>query len=271
MSQLQARGADARGFSSRELNLRDPSAFGVLDPVVGPETTLYVCSALTPDRGASIDTCADHIGMTANLARYLSDKNIGKCIFVSSDAVYPFDFEKVDETTPVAPTGAYAVAKYTSECLMQMAFAQHPQQLLIVRPAAVFGPGDTHNSYGPNRFVRTALGDHSVRLFGQGEETRDHLYVEDLSRVLVDLSATEDSGTVNIATGTSRSFGSIVDLLGTLAPEPFEVVHAPRGGAITHRQFDTSRLQRVLPELQFTPFEDALRTTVEAAAASVAA
>jgi nucleoside-diphosphate-sugar epimerase len=137
--------------------------------------------------------------------------------------------------------------------------------LLIVRPTAVFGPGDTHNSYGPNRFVRTAIADHTVRLFGRGEELRDHLFIDDLTRILCDLGATDAIGVLNIATGTSRSFGSIVEVLQTLTPEPFEVVNAPRGGAITHRSFNIHRLLATLPDLDFTPFEDALETTVSAA------
>jgi UDP-glucose 4-epimerase len=262
---LRERGADVHGFASRDLDLRNPAAFDVLDPLLEAESVVFVCAALTPDRGASIDTSLDHIGLTGNLARRLSQRTLRKCIFLSSDAVYPMIDAPVDELTPIGPVGAYPVAKYTSECLMQMAFAQHPEQLLIVRPTAIFGPGDTHNSYGPNRFVRAAVADHTLRLFGHGEETRDHLYIDDLTRILVDLGTTDACGILNVATGTSRSFDSIVEDLRGLTPEPFDVQYAPRSGAITHRQFATGRLAELFPDLQFTPFEDGLRAMVEAA------
>jgi nucleoside-diphosphate-sugar epimerase len=261
---LRQRGVEVHGFASRELDLRNPAALSMLDPLLGPDTVMFVCAALTPDRGASIETCLDHIGMSGNLARYLSQQTLSKCIFLSSDAVYPMIDQPVDEDTPVGPSGAYPIAKYTSECLMQMAFVQHPERLLIVRPTAIFGPGDTHNSYGPNRFVRTALADHTVRVFGQGEETRDHLFIDDLTRILVDLGTQDSSGVLNVATGTSRSFGSIVEVLRTLTPEPFELQQAPRAGPITHRQFNICRLEDSLPNLKFTPFEIALRLTLDA-------
>jgi UDP-glucose 4-epimerase len=264
-SELNARGLDAQGFSSRELNLRDSNALNVLDALMSPETTLFVCAALTPDRGATLDTCVDHISMTANLARYLAQHDLRKCIFVSSDAVYPMVDEPVDETTRVAPEGAYPVAKYTSERLMEMGLKGRGTPLLIVRPTGVFGPGDTHNSYGPNRFVRTSIADHSVRLFGEGEETRDHIFVQDLVRILADLADADVTGILNIATGTSRSFGSVVEALRALAS--FEVVNAPRSGPITHRTFNVAGLRSALPNLWFTPFEEALRLTYEAAAA----
>jgi UDP-glucose 4-epimerase len=268
---LTQHGADVHGFASRGLDLRNPAAFDVLDPLLGPESVMFVCAALTPDRGASIDTCLDHVGMTGNLARFVSQHALRKCVFVSSDAVYPMIETPVDEHTPIGPSGAYPVAKYTSECLMQMAFAPHPEQLLVLRPTAIFGPGDTHSSYGPNRFVRTALADHNVRLFGQGEETRDHLYIHDLTRILVDLGSSDAAGILNVATGTSRSFGSIVEVLHTLTPDPFGVQHAPRSGAISHRRFDIRLLKEALPRLEFTPFQEAMRATIEANAAAASA
>jgi nucleoside-diphosphate-sugar epimerase len=271
IARLTQEGIEVRGFSSGQLDLRDPAAFATLDPLMAADTTIFVCAALTPDRGATIDACLNHMTMTGNLARYLSQRSARKVVFVSSDAVYPMldeDAPAVDEDTPVRPAGAYAVAKYTSERLMDMASAQGNLPLLVVRPTAVFGPGDTHNSYGPNRFVRTALADHAVRLFGEGEELRDHLFVDDLARILCDLGATNTTGVVNVATGTSRTFASIVEVLRTLTPEPFEVVNAPRGGAVTHRRFDIKRLSEAAPGLYFTAFEEALSATVSAAVAS---
>jgi UDP-glucose 4-epimerase len=259
-SLLREAGTDVRGFSSGELNLRDSAAFGVLDEPLGPDSTVFVCAALTPDRGATIATCVDHIAMMGNLAQYLAQHPARKVVYVSSDAVYPMVAAPVTEDTPVAPSGAYPVAKYAAERLMEMAGAP----LLIVRPTGVFGPGDTHNSYGPNRFIRTMVQDGSVRLFGQGEEQRDHLFVDDLIRILTGLGASDQSGTLNIATGESRSFGSVVETLLKVSATPFEVVSANRSGAVTHRTFDIQRLRSALPGFQFTPFEAALEQTVVA-------
>lgn len=264
---LTRQGNEVLGFSSAQLDLRDPAAFATLDPLMGADTTMFVCAALTPDRGATLDACLDHISMTANLARYLSQRTARKVVLVSSDAVYPMVEPPVDEDTPVSPVGAYPVAKYTSERLMEMGAAPGNIPLLIVRPTAVFGPGDTHNSYGPNRFVRTAVADRAVRLFGQGEELRDHLFVDDLVRILCDLGTTDTTGILNVATGTSRTFGSIVEVLLTQTPEPFEVINAPRSGEVTHRSFDIKRLSEAVPDVWFTPFEEALSVTVSAAVA----
>ena len=79
--------------------------------------------------------------------------------------------------------------------------------------------------------------------------------------------AAGETGVFNIASGTSCSFGAIIEQLSRLVPFEFEVIEAPRAGPITHRRFNTSRLQAALPGFRFTPFEDALASTVRLALA----
>jgi UDP-glucose 4-epimerase len=251
---------DARGFSSSELNLLQPSQLSALDPLLGPETTLIVCSALTPDRGQTLETLSANFSIALNLASCLHDKALRKVVYLSSDAVYPFVSEPVTEATPIDAANFYALGKIATERIL-LSTVQAP--LLNLRPTGVYGPGDTHNSYGPNRFIRQIATDRQVRLFGQGEETRDHLFIDDLARLVASLIESDASGVLNLATGESRTFGSIIGDLRTFVPFEFEVVHAPRSGRITHRQFDISRLRQAIPDLQFTPFAEGLRRSFE--------
>jgi UDP-glucose 4-epimerase len=253
------------GFSSSTLDLRRPQALAILDDVLTADATLIFASALTPDRGSTLDALADNFAMTVNVARYLEAHPPARCVYISSDAVYPMIDEDVTELTRADPSNLYALAKYTGERVLQTTAEARRIPLLVVRPTGVFGPGDTHNSYGPNRFVRSIAETRSVKLFGKGEETRDHIYLDDLVRAIGDLMLAGQTGVFNIATGTSRSFGSIVELLSSLVPFEFEVVEAARSGPVTHRRYDTSRLQSALPGFQFTPFDDALASTVQSA------
>jgi nucleoside-diphosphate-sugar epimerase len=260
---LANKGARVHGFSSSTLDLRQPQAFAVLDDALIPDATLIVASALTPDRGgATLDALVDSVAMTVNVARYMETHPPALCVYVGSDAVYPMIDEDVTEATPADPTNFYALAKYNGERVLQLIAEARNIPLLVVRPTGVFGPRDPHNSYGPNRFVRSIAETRSVKLFGKGEETRDHLYLDDLVRAISDLIDAKQTGVFTIATGTSRSFRSIVELLSTLVPFEFEIVEAPRSGPITHRSYDTSRFQAALPDFQFTPFDAALAATV---------
>jgi UDP-glucose 4-epimerase len=260
-------GREVVGYSSKTLDLRRPEALAALDGVLDRGVTLVVASAITPDKGRTLDALEANLQMAINLARYLGGRSLGRCVYFSSDAVYPFGDEAVTEASPVEPADNYALAKYAGERVLQGAADAGGLPLLVLRPTGVFGPGDSHNSYGPNRFVRSIVGEGSVRLFGAGEETRDHIFIDDLARLTVGLIDADASGLYNLATGESRSFGSVVEELREIAPDEFRVERAPRagGGSVTHRRFDVDKLRGSLPEATFTPFRDGLRQTLEAA------
>src|SRR5258708_20458707 len=51
--------------------------------------------------------------------------------------------------------------------------------LAVVRSTLIYGEGDPHNGYGPNRFRRLAAAGQEIVLFGEGEERRDHVLIDD--------------------------------------------------------------------------------------------
>jgi UDP-glucose 4-epimerase len=250
------------GHSSATLDLRSPQAVEGLEAVVGPDTTVLLVSALTPDRGQTIATFMTNLQMVANVARYLETHAVGRCVYVGSDAVYGFDVNPVTEATPVAPAGPYALAKYAGERLLESVGAARGFPVASLRVTGVYGPGDPHSAYGPNAFARSIARDHTIRLFGQGEEERDHIYIDDLARLVASLTLSEETGVFNVATGESRTFGDIVEILRGLVPYELHVTSAPRKGPITHRRFDTTRLRRSVPDLGLTPFKEGARATL---------
>jgi UDP-glucose 4-epimerase len=268
---LAGQGARVTGFGSRELDLRQADALPLLDGVLGPSSLLVVMSAAGAGSGMTALGLADNVQMVANLAAYLESRPPRKCMYFSSDAVYPMIGTPVSETTPLDVSSFYALSKYAGERLMQQVLGRTPTKVVLLRPTAMFGPGDTHNAYGPNRFARAIARHETVQLFGAGEETRDHVYVDDVVRLVADLDSADLGGTVNIATGTSRSFGAVIETLGTLAGLAPAIQSLPRRGEVTHRSFDISRLRDALPSFKFTPFEDALRASLRAAALEVSA
>jgi UDP-glucose 4-epimerase len=263
MSYLQAEGkSEVLGFSSKTVDLRRNESLKVLEDVVDAGTTVIFASAITREKGDNIETLLDNIAMAGRLAAFLEAHPPAKCVCFSSDAVYPMQGDPITEETPVAPGGTYyAIAKYTAECVLRRSAVATRIPLLVLRPTGVFGPGDTHNSYGPNAFVRAVLGDRTVRLFGDGEEQRDHLYIGDLVRLVSRLIETNAVGVYNLANGISRSFAEIVEALRRVAPVEFTVSRSRRSGPVTHRTFDISRLSSQLPGFQFTSPEQALQET----------
>jgi UDP-glucose 4-epimerase len=261
LDELRQRGEDAVGHSSATVDLRRFESLSVLDEALSPATSVFFASALTPDRGATLDTLSANMAMVVNVARYLETHPVRVCVYLSSDAVYPMTPAAVTEQSPVEPAAFYALAKYTGERVLQRIAETKNLRLVILRVTGVYGPGDTHGSYGPNLFVRSIAKERALRMFGGGEETRDHLYVDDVARIAVDLAASDVSGIFNVATGESRTFASIAEDLRGMAPDGFKLESLPRRAPITHRRFDVSRLREALPKLRFTPFHDGLAAT----------
>jgi nucleoside-diphosphate-sugar epimerase len=263
-ARLQQDGATVHGFSSKTLNLTERAAFSVLDQLAGPATTLIFASAVTPDKGRTVDALDANLQMAMNVGRYLEGHPFKKVVYVSSDAVYPMGDEVVTEASPVEPADFYALAKYAGERVLANVCGAAKIPLVIVRPTGVYGAGDTHNSYGPNRFISQIINDGTLSMFGEGDDVRDHVYVEDVAAITVALAASDAAGVFNIASGESRTFGSIAEQLHALSPKPFELVKLPKSGGTSRRDFDISRLREALPGLKLTPFADGLKATVAA-------
>jgi nucleoside-diphosphate-sugar epimerase len=263
-AQLTSRGAETHGFSSKTLNLTDRAAFGVLDALAGPDTTLIFASAVTPDKGRTVDALDANMQMAMNVGRYLEKQPFGKVVYVGSDAVYPMSDDVVTEASAVEPADFYALAKYAGERVLANVCGAAKIPLVIVRPTGVYGPGDTHNSYGPNRFISQVQADGKLTMFGEGDDIRDHVYLDDVAAAINGLAAADATGVFNIASGESRTFGSIAEQLQALSPVPFELVKLPKSGGTSRRDFDISRLRAALPGLTLTPFADGLRQTVAA-------
>jgi nucleoside-diphosphate-sugar epimerase len=134
--------------------------------------------------------------------------------------------------------------------------------LVLLRPSLLFGPGDTHNGYGPNRFVRTALAGDTITLFGAGEEQRDHVFVADLALLVGEALGRRSTGVLNVATGTSSSFREAAEIAVELAGGGASVEGSPRQNPITHRHFDTAAAQAAFPGFAWTSLRDGIERMV---------
>ena len=85
--------------------------------------------------------------------------------------------------------------------------------LAILRPTLIYGADDPHNGYGPNRFRRLAAKGEAITLFGEGEESRDHVHIADVAALVSATLHQRSTGTLNIATGKSTSFREVAEMV----------------------------------------------------------
>ena len=257
------------GFSSSAVDLRNPGSLATLEKIVDRKTALIVASAVTRERGDTFEVFDANVSMISNVARFLESHPVGCCVYYSSIAVYgdPETNLAINEETAVRPDSYYALAKYAGEFILEEAAKRLGFPLLLLRASRVYGPGDTHATYGPMKFIRDILDEGKVYLFGEGEELRDHLYIDDLVQLTDRLIHGKFSGRFNLVAGKSRTFREIVEIFRKLSPQPCETVHVERKKPLIHQEFDIRKLSRAVPGFAFTDIQKGLEETFHAFAA----
>ncbi len=254
--QIEAQGVPVIALTSAELNLAETAVSGKLAALFKPSDAVVMLAALTPDKGRDIATLMKNLTMMQSVCAALEKSGCAHCVYFSSDAVYDTAVSRVTEDTPASPQDLYGAMHYTRE-IMARSLVKVP--VLVLRPSLVYGLDDTHNSYGPNRFRRVAQKDGKITLFGGGEETRDHVHVDDVAALTVRCLLHQSIGTLNVATGISKSFHEIAEIAARQFGNRIEIITTPRANPVTQRHYDATNLIKAFPDFRFITPEDGIK------------
>ncbi|RWU24056.1 NAD-dependent dehydratase [Pseudomonas alkylphenolica] len=187
---------------------------------------------------------------TLNVCEAMRLNGIKRIVFASSAAVYGNNGEglSINEDTPKAPLTPYAVDKLASEQYLDFYRRQHGLEPVVFRFFNIFGPRqDPSSPYSGviSIFCERALSGQPITLFGDGEQTRDFLYVADLVNVMVqalEMDAVEE-GAVNIGLNQATSLNQLLDALRSVVGDLPTITHGPaRSGDIRHSRANNQRL-----------------------------
>ena len=245
-------------LSSADIDLCQPESVTALEKAVRQDDALVIVSAITPDKGRDIHTLMRNLTMGENVSAFLEKSACSHVIYISSDAVYEDGANPVQESSCCNPASFHGLMHLARERMLAYALRDSKAPVLLLRPSLLYGAGDTHNGYGPNRFLRTATSEGKITLFGNGEEKRDHVYIKDLSRLIGLCLAHRCEGVLNVATGGSTSFFDTAQSIVELCQNKVEIECLPRQVAITHRHFDIAATLKAFPSFQYTPLKEGL-------------
>ena len=167
LERLTAAGVHPVALTRRDVDLLAPDAANKLRGHLTPSTTLIVTSALAPVKNTPM--LLDNLRMMQAVIEAVRTAPIQHLIYISSDAVYKDSAEPITEASCAEPGSLHGVMHLAREVMLKNELPSVP--LAFVRPTLIFGPGDPHNGYGPNRFMRLAQAGKEIVLFGEGEET----------------------------------------------------------------------------------------------------
>jgi len=259
-SRLKAESVTVLALTSDDVDLMAPAAADRLAAAFRPTDAVVMLAALTPDKGRDASTLVKNLVMMQHVCAALEKSGCAHLVYFSSDAVYPPELSRVSEETPASPRDLYGVMHYARE-IMARSLAGMP--VLVLRPTLVYGAGDPHRAYGPTEFWRSAREEGKIELRGtsddMGVEMRDRIHVADVAALTVLCLLHRTAGTLNLATGTSRSFREVADLVASQFAGKIAVVPTPRKIPITHRYYDVINLIEAFPDFRFTSLDEGIR------------
>ena len=228
-------------ISSKEIDLSKILSAKKLLKFSGFYNVVFL-SAITPDKGKDENIFLKNISMINNFFKYFNLNSINHFTYISSDAVYSMKEKIIDEETSTAPDDLYGLMHLVREKICQSKIII--QKLLILRPTIIYGKNDTHNSYGPNRFVRQIKSNKNIILFGKGLDVRDHIFVKDVVRIINDFSIRGISGVFNIATGKSYKFKEVAKKIMKILIKYRDLDYIATKGIVTERFFNVKKLRK---------------------------
>ena len=190
-----------------------------------------------------------------NICNVIKKKKIKHLVYVSSDAVYSDSKKKIKETSKKKPENLHGLMHITREIMIKNSINNN--KITIVRPTLIYGNGDPHNGYGPNRFLRLAKQNKNIHLFGRGEELRDHIWVEDVANMIFLILKKKIIGEYNLVTAKLISFNQIAKIIIKRLKSKSKIIYTKRTSPIPHngyRAFSRSLLHKKIRNLKLKNF-----------------
>lgn len=214
--------------------------------------------------------CLTNVVGTLNYLEAARHCGVGKFVFASTGAALGEVEPPLHEDLAPRPIAPYGSSKLSGEGYCSSYFQTFGVETVALRFGNVYGPGSGHKEHNAvPRSVRRALEGKPLEIYGDGSQTRDFVYIDDLIRAVRLAATTEGIGgeTFQIATSAETSVNELVDkLLAALAAAGMKNVEvrqtAPRRGDAQRNYSDTSKAERMLGWRAEVGLDEGLRRTL---------
>lgn len=238
----------------------------VRDAAVAPGTAGIVHLAARTSVLQSVEhpteTYADNVAVTQELLELARARGVRRFLMASTNAVVgDIGTATITEDLPLRPLTPYGATKAACEMLLSGYAGAYGMTTCALRFTNVYGPGMAHKDSFVPRMMRAALSGEGVRVYGDGEQRRDLVHVQDV--VSGTLSAWDSGYTGRAIVGSGRSV-SVLEMIETVRrvtgrPLPVEHVPAP-GGEMPAVVVDVSRSAQTIGYQPSISLADGLAT-----------
>lgn len=244
-------------ITRNEINLLERDAAEKLCLLLKPNDVLIAASAIAPCKNS--DMLIDNLILAKVFVDALSQKSVSHVINIGSDAVYADSDKLLDECSCASPDSFHGVMHLAREVMLRNIIKS---PLCFLRPTLIYGAADPHNGYGPNQFRRKVSTGEDIVLFGEGEERRDHVLIDDVAEIILQAILWRSIGTLNVVSGEVHSFRWIAETSASMAQKEIKIISTRRNGPMPHngyRAFDNKACRLAFPEFQFCSLKEGIK------------
>lgn len=242
-------------LSRNDIDLSDKSQEDKLLNFLKNGDILVAAAAVAPVK--NIDMFIQNLKIINTINYAASKIKLSYFLNIGSDAVYEDSTHLLTDKSIKAPSSLHG-AMHLSRLI---AFENITEKQGTISPTLIYGPNDPHNGYGPNQFCRLLNSSQDIKIFGKGEERRDHIYINDVANIAFLMIKNKIQDNIIAATGNVISFKEIAEKCIKIKNTTNNIISLPRNGPMPHngyRAFDITKLNFYFNNFKFTSMDEAL-------------
>ena len=204
---------------------------------------------------------------TFNLLEGARLKGVPHFVFASSGAAVGEVLPPLSEKSTPRPVSPYGASKLTGEAYCSAYGRTFGIRTVVLRFGNVYGPRSLHKQSVVAKFIKNALKGETLEIYGDGFQTRDFIFVDDLLHAIIKASRIDASGEIlQIATNRETTIDEIgehiVNIMNRLTGRRPKIKHsAPRLGDVRRNYSDISKANRILRWKPQVSLLDGIETT----------
>jgi len=191
----------------------------------------------------------NNISVTQKILESLKNNTtLKKFIFASSSSVYGNQSSIMNEDTSLTkPVSPYGVTKLASENLVNLYFKNYEIPIISLRYFTAYGPKQRPDM-AFTRFFHSIIKDKKLIIFGNGEQTRDFTYVDDVVKATMNAAASDHVGEIlNIGGGSVFSLMQITEFMKEITGKELEIdFKKEQKGDVKHTSADISKSENLI-------------------------
>lgn len=213
-------------------------------------------------------THVNNVDTTAKLLIAAKDSEIKKIVFSSSSAVYGENPNMpLKETEPYMPTSPYAASKAIGEIYLKSFTECYGLNSTALRYFNVFGPKqDVNSQYAaviPN-FIHSIIHGTQPVIYGDGEQTRDFIFIKDIVKANICAAESDYNGIVNVAAGEALTINELYSIIAEVLNTDIKPEYLPeRPGDIKHSFANVDNMKNINFSVDKSKFKQQLGETVK--------